>query len=72
MPAICSALRRSPSTVRASSTVLAGYKEDNVTTMLNGPYRDRHEIQQVGEHVENAACDRDGGNIRPACAAIAV
>ena len=40
MPAVCSPLSRSPSTVRASGTVLAGYKEDNVTTMLNGPYRD--------------------------------
>src|SRR4051812_20097966 len=38
-PEICSLVRRSPRTIRASSTVLAGYNDANVTTMLSGPTR---------------------------------
>ena len=41
----------------------AGYKEESVTTMLKGPYRDANEIENVGKHVENAACDRDGDHV---------
>src|SRR2546425_226886 len=39
MPVTCHGRSRSPRTIRASSTVLAGYSEDSVTTMLSGPCR---------------------------------
>ena len=36
-PVTCHPLRRSPSTIRARVTVLAGYSDDRVTATLSGP-----------------------------------